>query len=326
MNRRTFFVRTVGAGLLAPPFHVLAQASSTVPRIGVIGERSHSDSFFEAFRQGLRDLGYSEGRNIIVEFRPTQGMLERVPALVRELVRLPVAAIVVGGGIAAKYAMAETTTVPIVFATVGDPVATGLVRSLAHPGGNATGMSNQQTELGKKQLELLKTLAPRIQRVAVMYNPDSPISGEVLSDVRESARVHTIDLRLLEVRNPNQLPGALSTLPELRADALLVLSDPVLGGQLTRIARAAATYKLPSVYSRREFPAVGGLAAYGPSFEDNWRQAAMYVDKILKGARPAELPVQQPTRFELVFNLKSAKALGLDIPQSLLLRADEVIR
>jgi putative tryptophan/tyrosine transport system substrate-binding protein len=323
---RRAFIGALTSGLFVAPFAVLAQQPTKVHRIGVIGERSDTDPFLVAFRQGLRDLGYREGQNVIIEFRSTRGALDRVPALARELIRLPVDVIVVGGSVSAKHVMAETTTVPIVFALVGDPVGTGLVASLARPGGNATGMSNLQSELGAKQLELLKAVAPRITRVAVMYNPGSLIARSVLIGVVETARVLSIALQLVEVRQPDQLASALSTLAPQRAEALLVLSDPVFGSQLARIAQHAARHRLPAVYGRREFAAAGGLLAYGPNFEDNYRRAATYVDKILKGATPASLPVEQPTKFELVINLKTAKSLGLTIPQSLLLRADEVIR
>jgi putative tryptophan/tyrosine transport system substrate-binding protein len=323
---RRAFIGALTSGLFVAPFAVLAQQPTKVYRIGVIGERSDTDPFLVAFRQGLRDLGYREGQNVIIEFRSTRGALDRVPALARELIRLPVDVIVVGGSVSAKHVMAETTTVPIVFALVGDPVGTGLVASLARPGGNATGMSNLQSELGAKQLELLKAVAPRITRVAVMYNPGSLIARSVLIGVVETARVLSIALQLVEVRQPDQLASALSTLAPQRAEALLVLSDPVFGSQLARIAQHAARHRLPAVYGRREFAAAGGLLAYGPNFEDNYRRAATYVDKILKGATPASLPVEQPTKFELVINLKTAKSLGLTIPQSLLLRADEVIR
>jgi putative tryptophan/tyrosine transport system substrate-binding protein len=323
---RRAFIGALTSGLFVAPFAVLAQQPAKVHRIGVIGERSDTDPFLVAFRQGLRDLGYRDGQNVIIEFRSTRGALDRVPALARELIRLPVDVIVVGGSVSAKHVMAETTTVPIVFALVGDPVGTGLVASLARPGGNATGMSNLQSELGAKQLELLKAVAPRITRVAVMYNPGSLIARSVLIGVVETARVLSIALQLVEVRQPDQLASALSTLAPQRAEALLVLSDPVFGSQLARIAQHAARHRLPAVYGRREFAAAGGLLAYGPNFEDNYRRAATYVDKILKGAAPASLPVEQPTKFELVINLKTAKSLGLTIPQSLLLRADEVIR
>ena len=221
MNRRTF-AAALGGGLLALPRGGRAQQPARVPRIGVIGEHSDADPFVEAFRQGLRDLGYSEGRNIIIEYRSTHGALDRVPGLVRELLRLPVDVIVVGGGIAAQHAKAETATVPIVFATVGDPAGIGLVSSLARPGGNVTGMSNLQSELGPKQLELLKTVVPRIARVAVLYNPGSPISARIVHGVRESAQAQAIEMEFLEVRRPDALAGALSVLASRRAIRMFI--------------------------------------------------------------------------------------------------------
>ena len=323
---RRRFLGLVAGGLGATAMGTYAQQAAKIPRIGVIGERSASDPFITAFRQGLRELGYSEGRTIILEFRTTNGALDRVPGIARELVRVPVDILVVGGGVSAKHAMAETTTVPIVFTLVGDPVGIGLVKSLAHPGGNTTGMSNLQSELGAKQLEMLKAVAPRIARVAVLYNPGSPISGRVLEGVNATARTLAVEVLLLEVRQAGELASALNSPAAKRADALLVLSDPVFGNQLADVAQAAARLRLPAVYSRREFAAAGGLLAYRPSFEDNYRRAATYVDRILKGAKPGDLPVEQPTKLELTINRKTATALGLSIPQSLLLRADEVIR
>jgi putative ABC transport system substrate-binding protein len=324
MDRRAF-LGSIAAGLFAPLLNVGAQQTAKVPRIGVIGERSISDSFVVAFRQALSELGYIEGQNVVVEFRSTNGSLDRVPEIARELIRIPVDVLVVGGGVSARHARAVTTTVPIVFTLVGDPVGVGLVASLAHPGGNATGMSNLQSELGAKQLELLKVVAPRIAHVVVMYNPGSLISPPTLRGVQDMARSLNVELQLLEVRHSDDVAGALSAPPMKRADALLALSDPVFGTQLAKIASAAAKLRLPAAYSRREFAAAGGLLAYGPNFEDNYRSAATYVDKILKGAKPADLPVQQPTKLELILNRKTATALGLAIPQSLLLRANEVI-
>ena len=325
MDRRKFMV-SISGGLLALSRVGSAQLSAKIPRIGVIGERSATDSMVEALRMGLRELGYTEGQNLVIEFRPTYGVLDRVSELARELIRLPVDVLVVGGTVSTQLAKAETTTVPIVFALTGDPVGSGLVANLARPGGNATGMSTLQLELSAKQLELLKAIAPRIVRIAVLYNPVTPLSAPILNGVRDTARALAVDLQFVEVRQPNELASALSALTRQRADALLVLSDPVFGSQLAQIAQVAARNRLPAVYSRREFAEAGGLVSYGPSYEDNWRRAATYVDKILKGATPADLPVQQPTRLELVLNRKTAKALGLTIPQSLLLRADEVIQ
>ena len=325
MDRRTVLT-TLAVGLAVAPLRGRAQQPAKNPRVGVIGERTASDSFVVAFRQALRELGYVEGQNIVVEFRSTNGLLDRVPDIARELVRVPVDVLVVGGGVSAQHAKAVTATVPIVFATVGDPVGIGLVASLSRPGGNATGMSNLQSELGAKQLELLKEVAPRTARVAVLYNPGSPISTAVVRDAHNAAGRAGIELLLVDVRHPDELATALSTLMGKRADALLALSDPVFGSQLTKIAQAASRLRLPAIYSRREFAAAGGLLAYGPNFEDNYRNAAVYVDRILKGAKPAELPVQQPTRLELTVNRRTATALGLAIPQSVLLRADEVIQ
>ncbi len=324
MNRRRFIGTLTGA--LLAPLAARAQRPEKIPRVGVIGERGASDPFIDAFRQGMRELGYTEGQNVLIEYRHVDGVLDRVPAFARELIRLPVDVLVVAGTVSTRHARAETTTVPIVFALPGDPVGSGLVASLAHPGGNATGMSSLHPELGGKQLELLKAIAPRIARVAVVYNPISPTWERFFVGVREAARTLAVDSQFVEVRAPNELASALSTLTQRRPDALLILSDPVFGGQLVQLAQFATKNRLPALYARREFAEAGGLLAYGPSFEDNFRRTATYVDKILKGAKPSELPVQQPTRLELVINRKTANTLGLTVPQSLLLRADEVIQ
>jgi len=325
MDRRAFLSGVAG-GLFAASLNVGAQQAAKISRIGVIGERLATDSFVVAFREALRELGYIEGQNVVVEFRSTSGSLDRVPEIARALVRMPVDVLVVGGGVSAQHAMAVTKTVPIVFTLVGDPVGAGLVASLARPGGNATGMSNMQSELGAKQLELLKAFAPRITRVVVMYNPGSLITPPTLRGVEDTARSLNVELLPVEVRHSDEVARALSAPQMKHADALLALSDPVFGTQLTRIALVAAKLRLPAAYSRREFATAGGLLAYGPNFEDNYRRAAIYVDKILKGAKPGDLPVQQPNKLELIINRKTAKALGLTIPQSLLLLADEVIQ
>ncbi len=325
MNRRTF-LGTLTGGLLVAPLASLAQPPAKVPRVGVIGERSASDPFVGAFRQGLRELGYVEGTNVVIEYRYVNGVLDRVPEFARELIRLPVDVLVVGGTVSTKHAKAETTTVPIVFSVAGDPVGSGLVVSLARPGGNATGMSSLHPQLGAKQLELLKAIAPWIARVIVVYNPVSPTWEPFFIGVREAARALAVEVQFVDVRHPNEMASALSALKPQRTDALLVLSDPVFGSHLAQISQFAAKNRLPALYARREFAEAGGLLAYGPSFEDNFRRAATYVDKILKGAKPSELPVQQPTRLELVINRKTANTLGLTIPPSLLVRADEMIQ
>jgi putative ABC transport system substrate-binding protein len=303
-----------------------AQPTGKVPRIGMISEFSSSHPFVAAFREGLRDLGYTEGSNIVVEYRHAQGVLDRVSALAAELVRLKVEILVVGGTKSAQLAKAQAFMVPIVFATSADPVGSGLVASLARPGGNVTGISILSADLTSKQLELLKAAAaPKDSRVTVLYNPVNPAAGDALNATRQAARALSLELQLLDVRQPSELPGAFSALTRWRAGALLVLPDPVLGNELNQISQLATKHRLPANYGRREFAETGGLLAYGPSFPENYRRAATYVDKILKGATPAELPVQQPIKFELVINLRTANALGLTIPQSLILQADQII-
>jgi putative tryptophan/tyrosine transport system substrate-binding protein len=301
----------------------IAQPSGKVVRLGVIGERGPGDPWHESLRQGLHELGYVEGQNIVIESRFANGIVDRFPDLATDLVNRNVDVLVVGGALSTRAAMSVTTTVPIVFTQVGDPVAAGLVASLSRPGGNATGLSNVIVELTAKQLELLKATAPRTARVAILHNPQN--SALALRVARESARALRIELREFEVRRPNDLAPTFSQLAANRIDAVLALSDPVFGSQLTRMAKLAADRRLPAMYSRREYAEAGGLLAYGPDFAANYRRAAHYVDKIIKGAKPGDLPVEQPTRFEFVVNLKTAKALGLVVPPSLLQRADQVI-
>jgi putative ABC transport system substrate-binding protein len=310
--------------VIAAPLVPQAQAAGTIPRVGVIGEFPPTHPFIAAFRQGLRELGYIEGQSILVEYRNAQGALDRVPSFAAELIRLKVDILVVGGTMSAQLAKLQTTMVPIVFVTAGDPVSSGLVASLARPGGNATGMSILVPELSGKQLELLKAVVPQISRITILYNPLNPAAGPALNAAREAARVLAVELQVLEVRQPNEVPSAFSSLTG-RTGALLVLPDPVLGSELAQISKLAAQKRLPAMYLRREFAEAGGLLAYGPSFSDNYRRAATYVDKILKGAKPADLPVQQPIKFDLIINRRTAKALGLTIPQSLLLQADQII-
>lgn len=313
--------------VLEVPLLACAQAPPKIPRVGVIGERSTADPFIAAFRQGLQELGYTEGQSVVIEYRYAHGALDRISRFADELIRLDVDVLVVGGTVAAQSAKALTTTVPIVFALAGDPVASGLVASLARPGGNATGMSNLVPELSAKQLELLKAAAPQVSRVTVLYNPQNPVhTGPTLDGTREAARTLAVELQLLEVSQRHELAGAFSALTAWRADAVLALSDPVLGNELGQLSRLATRNRLPAVYSRREFAEAGGLLAYGPRFTDNYRRAAGYVDRILKGAKPADLPVERPTTFEFVINLKTARALGLTIAPSLLGRADQIIQ
>ena len=324
--RRIGFAVVLALGLLLAPLVAKAQQRTKVPRVGVLSDVSPPDLNVTAFRQGLRALGYTDGQDIIAEYRYAHGMADRVPGLVAELLRLKVDVLVVGGTVAARSAKAQTTTVPIVFALAGDPVGSGLVASLARPGGNVTGLSNIIAELGGKQLELLREAVPHVSRVAVLYNPVNPASEPALNSTRKAARALAVELQVLEVRQPNQLASAFSAMTAWRPGALLALSDAVIGNDIPQLSKLAVDNRLPAMYASSRFAEAGGLLTYGPSFSDNWRRAALFVDKILKGAKPADLPVEQPTKFELVINMKTAKALGLTIPQSLLVRGDEVIQ
>jgi putative ABC transport system substrate-binding protein len=283
----------------------------------------------EAFLQGLRDLGYVEGRNVVIEYRSAEGKLERYPALVAELVALKVDVIFVPGTPAALAAKQATRTLPIVFAAAADPVADGLVTSLAQPGGNVTGLSSFSPELVGKRLELLKQAVPGVSRVAVLWQPGGQgerTDKDLLKRADVAARALGVQLQVVEVRGPADFDRAFSDITRARAGALTVLGTPMFFTERRRLVDLAAKNRLPAVYGTRDYVDVGGLMAYGPNTADLVRRAATYVDKILKGAKPADLPVEQPTKFELLINLKAAKALGLTIPQSLLQRADEVIQ
>ena len=324
MDRR-WFLRTSFVFGLSAPLLLTAHAASTTPRVGVMCERSEGDPFVAAFREGLRERGYTENQNIIVDYRYANAELARVAPLTTDLVRLKIDVLVVGGTESAQLARRVTSTVPIVFATAGDPVAAGLASSLAHPGSNTTGISNVSAELSAKQLEILKMALPRLTRVAVFYNPANPARDTILGHIRDAGRAQAIEVRLVQVRQRTDIARAFSTAMNERPGGLLVVSDPILGSELEQIAGLARSHRLPAVYMRREFASVGGLVSYGPDFGESYRRAAAYVDKILKGSKPADLPVEQPTKFEMVINLKTAKALGLTIPPSLLARADQVI-
>jgi len=308
------------------PLAAEAQPAGRLPRVGVIWEGATLPSSATGFGQGLRELGYTEGQNIIVEYRHTAGRSDQFPKFATELIALGVDVLVVQGTVSAQSAKAVTSTVPIVFALAGDPVGSGLVASLARPGGNATGLSNLVSELSGKQLEIRKAAAPQVSRIGVLYNPVNPASRVALEEARASARTLAVALEVQEIRQPNELARAFSLLRARRAGALLMISDSVLSIQMPEVSKLALQSRLPAIFANRAFPEAGGLFAYGPSFTENLRRAAFYVDKILKGAKPGDLPVEQPTKFELVINLKTAKALGVAIPQSILVRADEIIR
>jgi putative ABC transport system substrate-binding protein len=316
MERRTFLAGT-GAVLLAAPLAAKAQQAGKVARIGVLGTKS------EAFLQGLRDLGYVEGRNVVIEYRLDEGKPERLPALAAELVALRVDVIVTAGTVQALAAKQATTTLPIVFTQVGDPVASGLVTSLRRPGGNATGLSTLAPELVGKCLEQLKQAVPGVRWVSVLRDD----TGEILlKEAKVAARALGVQLQVVKAREPAEFDRAFSDMTRARAGALAVLPTAMFFRERRRLVDLAAKNRLPTVFPYREFVDAGGLMAYGPNLADLSRRGATYVDKILKGAKPGDLPVEQPTKFDLVINLKTAKALGLTIPPSLLGRADEVIQ
>jgi putative ABC transport system substrate-binding protein len=325
---RAWLVVLLAVFLLAGPITAEAQAPAKVPRIGYLSVLSPTDNPYtlEAFRQGLRELGYVEGQTIAIEYRFAEGRPERLPALAAELVRLKVDVIVTAAPAAPEAAKQATSTIPIVFAVVGDPVAVGLVASVARPGGNITGLSSIAPEVVGKQLELLKEVAPKVSRVAVLQNPSNQAHPFVLRQAEGAARALGVQLQILKAGSPAEIDAAFAAMSSQRAGGVLVLRDSLFLAQRTQITALAAKSRLPAVYGLREEAEAGGLMAYGASGPVMYRRAATYVDKILRGAKPADLPVEQPTKFELIINLKTAKALGLTIPQSLLQRADEMIQ
>jgi len=329
MHRRTFLAGT-GTVLLAAPLAPEAQQAAKVARIGFLATNLAANSHLpDAFRQGLRDLGYVEGRNVLIEYRDAEGKLDRLPALAAELVALKVDVIVAPNTPAALAAQQATRTLPIVFIGVGEPVRSGLVTTLARPGGNVTGLSVISPELVGKWLELLKQAVPGVSRVAALRQPgamDDRTEKDMLEGADVAARKLGVRLQFVEARGPADFQRAFSDMARARAGALTVRPAPMFMSERRRLVDLAAENRLPTVYPWREFVDAGGLMAYGPNLAGLYRRAATYVDKILKGAKPADLPIEQPSKFELVINLKTAKALGLTIPQSLLLRADEVIQ
>ena len=326
MNRRQLLI-ALGASALTMPLASFAQQQSKVWRIGFLGAASASGFAHrvEALRAGLRDLGYVEGKNIVIEFRWAEGKYERLPELAAELIRLKVDVIVTHGPVGSPAAKNATTTIPIVVTAVGDPVALGLVASLARPGGNVTGMASLSPEVTAKRLELLKDAFPRTRRVAVLLNPDNPLLiGPSLRAMEATAAPRKLELHQFEVRVPGDLDNAFAVMAKRRVDAVVVLDDPVLVAYYGAIAKLAAKMRLPSI-GLGEFAEAGGLMAYGVNRLEVFHRAATFVDKILKGAKPADLPVEQASRFETVLNLKTAKALGIQFPQAILARAERVI-
>ena len=305
-----------------------AQQPTKIPRIGYLSGSGLSvlAARIEAFRQGLRELGYVEGKNIIIEWRSAEEKFDRLPELAAELVRLKVDVIVSPGPAVTRPLKEATSTIPIVMAQDTDPVGSGFVASLARPGGNITGLASLAPEVGGKQLELLKEISPKISRVAVIGNSTTPGDAQAIRETVLTAGSFEVYLRYLDVLDPKDIGTAFRTAAKGRADALLVLGNPILNNHRKQVVELAVKHRLPATYTRPEFIEAGGLMYYGTNYNELFRRAATYVDKILKGAKPAELPVEQPKKFELIINLKAAKQIGLTIPVHVLQRADKVIK
>ena len=322
------FCIVLGAMLLALCLPADAQQPAKIPRIGFLGTSSAPfySARIETFRQGLRELGYVEGKNIAIEYRFADGQNDRLPELAAEVVRLKVDVIVTTPASPASAAKKVTKTIPIVFVAAGDPVGTGLVDSLARPGGNLTGLTILNPELSGKRLELLKEAAPRITRVAFLFNPSSGAGQLILEETERAAKGLGLQIQSLEVRNLNDFDGAFAAAIREGAHALIPAASPIINTHRARVLEFAFKNRLPTIFGNPEAVEAGGLMSYAPDFTEQFRRAATYVDKILKGAKPGDLPVEQPTKFEFVINLKTAKQIGLTIPPNLLARANKVLK
>ena len=326
MNK-TIIVSVMVALILACVHLAEAQQPGKVSKIGVLiaGSSSTSQSNTDAFRQGLKDLGYVEGKNIVIEWRFAEGKLDRLPELAAELLRLRVDVIVTGGSNPARAAKKATSTIPIVMANAADPVADGFVASLARPGGNMTGLSRMAPDLSGKRLELLKETVPKASRVAVLWHPST--GGQPRSkEIEAVARVLGMTFQSLQVRTPDDFDGVFRAAKKEHADVLMVVSNGFINSHRKPIVELVAENRLPTMYEEQEWVNAGGLMSYAADQLESYRRAATYVDKILKGTKPADLPVEQPTKFELIINLKAAKQIGLTIPPNVLARADKVIK
>ena len=314
--------------LFSAPLAVEAQQPGKVYRVGVLTNKASDPAevrLWQAFRSGLRERGWIEGRNILIEFREADGNIARLPELAADLVRLKVDLILARASTFVQPAKAATSSIPIVFVSHADPVGTGHVASLARPGGNITGLAVLMTDLAPKGLELLISAVPVATRIAVLWSPDTPSHTPALKAVEEAARTLRVQLQPVGVRTAAELKGAFAAMARARAQAVLVLIGPIFFAERQRVAELAIKHRLPTISTLKEVTEAGGLMTYGPDQEDLYRRGAIYVDKILRGSRPADLPVEQAAKFELVINLKTAKALGLTIPQSVLARADQII-
>jgi putative tryptophan/tyrosine transport system substrate-binding protein len=325
IERRKFLAALGGAA--AWPLAARAQQAGKVYRIGILEMISAASNTanFDSLRKGLRDLGYVEGQNLVIDYRSADGRPERFPQLAAELARLNVDLIVTRGTPAVVAAKNATATIPIVMAASGDPLVTGVITGLARPGGNVTGLSALTTELIAKRVELLRETVAGIRRIALLQNMGNPVAPSQSEELKTAAPSLGIEARILDVRKPEDVAPAFDTAVAQRIDALIVGNDTVTHASRRQLVELAAKHRLPAMYHSREFVEAGGLMTYGVSYPDLYRRAAIFADKILKGAKPTDLPVEQPTKFELVINLKAAKAMGLELPPTLLARADEVI-
>ena len=329
MNNRRKLIIALGAGALAAPLASFAQQQGKVWRVGFMHQGSRPESieshFIGGFTQGMRELGYAEGKNLTIEWRFADGKNERMPGFAAEFVRLKLDAIVAVDSLGISAARKATTTIPIIMIGVSDPVGSGFVQSLAHPGGNVTGPSNINVDLGPKHLEMLSSVVPGLSHVAVLMHPDSVVHSAALKGIEAAAQKRNVKILPVAARTPQEIEQAYSQMARQKAGGLIVLRDASFNQQRRQIAELAAKNRLPTIGGNREYVEAGGLMSYGVSITDQYRLVANYVSKILKGAKSADLPVEQPTRIELVINGKAAKALGLKIPQSLLIMADKVI-
>jgi putative ABC transport system substrate-binding protein len=327
-NQSSKWAVLAGVLLFALCAPAAAQQPEKIPRVGylTIGSRSFTPARVEAFRNGLRELGYVEGKNIRIEWRFSNGDAARQKSFALELARLNVEVIVTAGPADTRAAKAATRAIPIVMAQDSDPIGNGFIASLAHPGGNITGLSAESPEVAGKQLELLKEIVPKLSRVAVMSSPNIPGNAQAVKEADVAASALGLNLLHLDISKPTDIEEAFKAVKQGRAEAILVLGSPVLNIRRAEVTALAAKSRLPATYTRPEFVDAGGLMTYGASYNDLYRRAATYVDKILKGAKPGDLPVEQPTKFEMVVNLKTAKQIGLTIPPNVLARADRVIK
>jgi putative ABC transport system substrate-binding protein len=327
LDRRTF-VCTLTGSLLAAPLAAAAQQAGKVYRIGVLMNKASDPAESRQWQElwlGLRERGWIQGENILVELREAEGNSSRVPDLAADLVRRKMDLIVTRGSLFTGAVKAATSSIPIVFIAHADPVGSGHVASLARPGGNITGLAILQTELGAKGLEILRSVGPTVTRIAVLWHPGTPSAAPGLKALEEPARRLRLELQPVGARGPAELEGAFAAMARARAQGVIVLATPIFFGERQRLGELAIAHRLPTMFQIRDYAEAGGLMSYGADLADLYRRAAIPVDKILKGAKPGDIPIEQPTKFELIINLRTAKALGLTIPPSLLQRADQVI-